>query len=53
MTSRHGQWSKQKVEVQEDEHVEGRYYVKASLATHAKLATLISKREKKNPEGSG
>jgi hypothetical protein len=33
--------------VQEDEHVEGRYYVKTSLATHAELATLISKREKK------
>jgi hypothetical protein len=46
------QWSKQKVEVQEDEHVEGRYYVKASLATLAKLATLISKIKKKNPEGS-
>jgi hypothetical protein len=35
-----------KAEVQE-EHVEGRYYVKTSLATHAKLAT------KKKPEGSG
>jgi hypothetical protein len=37
--------------VQEDEHVEGRYYVKTSLATHAELATLISKREKKETRG--
>jgi hypothetical protein len=33
--------------VQEDEHVEGRYNIKTSLATHAELATVISMREKK------
>jgi hypothetical protein len=37
--------------VQEDEHVEGRYYLKTSLATHAELATLISKREKNQTRG--
>jgi hypothetical protein len=40
-----------KVEVQEYEHVEGRYNVKTSLATHARLATLNSKRGKKETRG--